>query len=466
MNRIQMTVRRALDRACHPPAATLLGGRLALVLTLIVTTLGAAFGPPASVSLASEPAARYQLVVKEVLVHNDHEGALSGKGDMKLTISVILCPEFLPSPCFYEGKQVGAMVRGTHTFKASTGEAVAMNRVVPAAGDEMVGQDISPELGFYAIPDYYHLIRFDMVEDDGVTNNEPMGWVIHSAETAKNGAGIGTFTLRSLTNQGTKDGDYTITFEVRPIELPDVRPARIEISDLPNSTKKHVCAVVQNIRDTIAGPFMVGIYINGSDSEGGKPVIASLAPGAVASACVDTTLPATGEYQIRVALDEPRRLTEFNEVNNVLIETRTATPSKQTAPEASPTASSAPAEPTPDAAQADLTVAAIKVNSQVPDGKDDCKDGTSSMTVVVKNRGTASAGAFAVRLKVDGAMGSTEQTVNGLEAGKEREVKFENVRLNKGEHTLTAVADAKNAVDESNEENNDRDVTARCKDAS
>jgi subtilase family serine protease len=71
-----------------------------------------------------------------------------------------------------------------------------------------------------------------------------------------------------------------------------------------------------------------------------------------------------------------------------------------------------------------------------------------------------------VRLKVDEANGGPEQAVTGLEAGKVREVKFENVRLNKGEHTLTAVADAKDAVDESDEENNDRDVTARCKDAS
>ena len=86
--------------------------RLALVLTLVVTTLGAVFESPASVSLASEPVSRYQLVVKEVLVHNDHEGALAVKGDMKLSISVILCPNFLPSPCFYDGEQVGAMVAG------------------------------------------------------------------------------------------------------------------------------------------------------------------------------------------------------------------------------------------------------------------------------------------------------------------------------------------------------------------
>ena len=68
-------------------------------------------------------------------------------------------------------------------------------------------------------------------------------------------------------------------------------------------------------------------------------------------------------------------------------------------------------------------------------------------------------------LKVDDAQGDgPEQTVNGLEAGKEREVTFGDVKLKKGEHTLTATADAKGAIAESDEGNNDRAVTARCKD--
>ena len=40
--------------------------------------------------------------------------------------------------------------------------------------------------------------------------------------------------------------------------------------------------------------------------------------------------------------------------------------------------------PSPSASQADLTVGAIKINGQVPDGKDDCKDGKNTVTVVVK----------------------------------------------------------------------------------
>jgi subtilase family serine protease len=43
-------------------------------------------------------------------------------------------------------------------------------------------------------------------------------------------------------------------------------------------------------------------------------------------------------------------------------------------------------------------------------------------------------------------------------------VSFDDVRLRKGERTLTATADAKEQVAESGEGNNALSVTARCKD--
>ena len=71
-----------------------------------------------------------------------------------------------------------------------------------------------------------------------------------------------------------------------------------------------------------------------------------------------------------------------------------------------------------------------------------------------------------MRLAVGNVQGNgPEQKVNGLEAGKEREVTFEDVKLKKGEQTLTALVDAKSVIGETNEENNEREVTARCKDS-
>jgi len=69
-----------------------------------------------------------------------------------------------------------------------------------------------------------------------------------------------------------------------------------------------------------------------------------------------------------------------------------------------------------------------------------------------------------VRLAVDGDE-TLEETVDGLEAGKEREVKFGDVKLKKGERQLAAMVDSKSTVAESGEDNNERTVTAICRDS-
>src|SRR5205085_749520 len=111
--------------------------------------------------------------------------------------------------------------------------------------------------------------------------------------------------------------------------------------------------------------------------------------------------------------------------------------------------------PGPSAALPDLTVSAIKVNGRVPDGKDDCKDGKSAVTVVVKNGDAANSGDFVVRLVVDDDQGAAleQQADKGLEAGKELPVTFEGVRLKKGPRSLVATADATSGITESDEGN-------------
>jgi CARDB len=454
MNGIRITVRHALRRARRRPAALSRTGRLSLVLAMVATVIASALGPPASVGVASEPVARLQVVVKEILIHNDREGIFSGAGEMDLRVSVRICPDSIPAPCLASRGEIGTTVRGSTRFSASTGDIVVLNRVVPQAGDEMTSADTTPELGFYAIAGYYHLVRFDMVELDSVTNHEGMGWVFHVLESAKYGQDIGTHTARSVLDQGARAGDFTITYEIRRVPLPDIRPVNITVNDLPNSTKKRVCTVVQNIEAGEAGPFLVSFYADGSDLPGGKPSLPRLASGDSSELCIDTQLP-PGQLQLRVVVDEPRRVIEFNEANNVIEQPYAATPQQAS--------TAAESGSTPGAAQADLTISTIKVNGQAPDGKDDCKDGKNDVAVVVKNAGTASTGAFAVRLTVDGYEAG-EESVDSLEAGKEREVRFDDVRLKQGEHKLAAALDSENTVAESIEGNNGRQATARCQD--
>jgi subtilase family serine protease len=170
--------------------------------------------------------------------------------------------------------------------------------------------------------------------------------------------------------------------------------------------------------------------------------------------CVVTALPAGGQYRLEAVADERRTLTEYDESNNVYEQAYTAP--------AGPVAATEPG-PTPSPEQADLNIASIKVNGQAPDGKDDCKAGKNEVKVVVKNGGATTADTIAVRLTVDGVQVGTK-SVAQLDAGDELELRFDDVRLKKGEHKLAATTDLKGSAADSTQENDWVKVTVRCQD--
>ena len=101
----------------------------------------------------------------------------------------------------------------------------------------------------------------------------------------------------------------------------------------------------------------------------------------------------------------------------------------------------------------------------MPDGQKDCKDGKNDVSVTVKNAGTDNVGPFSVRLSVElDRKDVKEPSVSGLAAGQAQEVRFEDVRLTKGSHALMALADSSKSIAESNEDNDELSVTARCGD--
>jgi subtilase family serine protease len=207
------------------------------------------------------------------------------------------------------------------------------------------------------------------------------------------------------------------------------------------------------------GPFATVLRIDGVMPPNGKVEAGRMAPGAAGDLCVEVAL-TPGPHQLTAFVDEPRGIDEVSDTNN-----RFDLPYV-----VSKVAGAQEPAPSPSPARADLIVTAIRVRDEVPDGKDDCKDGKNPVAVVVKNDGTANAGSFVVRITVDEIQGDDVQayavveSVDGLEAGKEREVRFAEVKLKKGQHALAAVADYKRAVAESTEGNNDREVTVRCQD--
>jgi subtilase family serine protease len=225
--------------------------------------------------------------------------------------------------------------------------------------------------------------------------------------------------------------------------MADIEPITIRVDDEPGSSVKRVCMTVLNSGPLHAGTFNVALRVDGNVPPEGIYTISGLASGTTYLACVRTTLLATGQHTIAMSIDDERAIREYNETNNFLELPYSATPSKAGAP------------------SVDLTVSAIKVNGQVPDGEEDCKPGKNSVTVTVKNGGKDAAGLFTTRLTVDG-VDVAEQSAVDLPSGQEQEIRFEGVQLKNGEHTLTVLADANSQVAETGEANNVRTVTARC----
>ncbi len=454
------TMRRARDRARRLPASLRRTGRRPLALAIAAGLLLSALGPPAAAPVAAAPAgpaARLQLVVKQVEIHNDREGFLSGEGDMTLFFRIWHCNEGIPPPCSSSYSAEPIVRRGIF-FGASTGDIVTLDREVPRFGDEILREDTSPELGIPIYAGQYYTLEFEIQEFDGggETNyDEHLGYVEHVLDTGEHGLGLGTHTARSVREDGVSAGDYTITYEIRKTPLPDLRPVNIQVQELPGSGEKRVCMTVLNSEIGHAfGPFEVALRVDGRVPADGRYTVGLLAAGTSYLACVETALQ-PGPHLLAAVVDERGAVNEFNERNNVYEQPYTAASGSS-----SPMTTPSQAQP-----QADLTVSAIRVNGQAPDGKDDCKDGRNDVAVVVKNGGTGKAGSFAVRLVVDGDDDEAkEKLVADLEAGQEREVRFDDVRLKKGERKLAAIADAKGAVAESKEDDNELKVSARCKD--
>jgi len=445
MNGIRTTIRDALDRARRLSSCfTRTSGRPLAVLGIAAGVLATALVPPSFARAADPPDSelRLQVVLKQVHIVHDRDW---GEGEMSLSLS------------FYESDgerthQTLPIVETTHTFSGSDGDDVVLSRLFPWEGDQMS----SGVTRFAGIPVYggrQYLFSASMTEGDFFTAEDLMGKIEFPVNT-ENGWGIGTHKVRGVKFDGTP-ADFELTFELRAAPLPDLRPVGIKVLELPGSTRELLCAGVVNSGIANPGPFEVTFRVNDNVPPGGKATAAQLVSGTGGDLCAEVDLPDAGQHRLSAYVDESRAVTEINETNNVYEQAYTAPLQAGS--------TSSQAGPTSGAAQPDLTVGAIKVNGRVPDGKDDCKDGKNRVAVVAKNPGTADAGSFALRLTVDGAQ-VAEQAVTGLEVAKEREVRFEDVRLKKGEHTLLAVAVPVNTIAETNEDNNELKVTVRCTD--
>ena len=423
--------------------------------------------PPPIVRDHRDPYARVQVVIKRIIVHEDMDW---GNGEIAISYEVNSygagCLPFSGAAC------ETLVLRGAiREFSATDGAEKVFDRVIPSYTDSTTDGAISPPFGIPLRPgnQYGLTIRGDE-RDPSI--DDILGF-LNTPITDKDGqVQFGIRTERGFRNDcdffggcGSENAKFSVEYEIRPAPLPDLRPVAIKILDLPGNPKKLVCAALENVETGDAGAFEVALKVDGVVPPGGRATAGRLAARDAGELCAEIALPSTGQHQVSAVVDEADGVLEYNERNNVYEMTYTG---GGLAPGPSPTPgpillTSETKGKGEGQSQADLTVSAIRVNGQVPDGKDDCKDGKNSVSAVVKNAGTSKAGAFAVRLAVDGGE-SIEASVDGLEAGKGREVKLDDVRLKNGAQKLTVTVDPKGEVAESNEDNNDRQVAAACKD--
>ena len=420
--------------------------RIAMILFLGVVTLPAMIGLPAAADAAERPqtVARLQIHFDTVTIHDDREGWLSGQGEFGVAADVWRCVSGTPPPCLDQHEDNGGQPKSITTWGTTqwgySGDVIALNRTVPGG-----------PAGFAVYSGYQYVLRVHMNEEDEPHLNlgEDMGDAYFALDTGAHGLGIGTHTVRSVRSDGVSAGDFSITFEVRRAQVPDLRPGGITVQHPPLNANDQVCIGVTNHEVHDAGPFEVHLLVNGSLPAGGRFSVDGLKGGTGATLCADTLLPVTGQHSLAASVDVLHTVAEYDETNNyVEMEYTPRSPSTNTQSSAT--------------GKVDLTVSAIKLNGQVPDGKDDCRAGKNLVTVTVKNGGKGTAGLFTTRLTVDG-VDVAEQLAVDLEAGKEQEVRFEGVQLKKGEHKLTVLADANSQVAETDEGNNPLTVTAACR---
>jgi hypothetical protein len=438
-----------------------------------------------------DPYARILLVIKSVIIHNDMDW---GDGEFGFTLRV----HMVDDACLNDlSRDCGpALVKGgLRGFSGSVGTVKQLDQVVPAYVDTIDDRTITPTSGIPIREGSRYGFTIDGSEWDPVRDDDlgilrvpftnEVGEVRFGTHTERADGGCvdipvpGSRFCRPAGGKDDPHGGFAVEYEIRRAPVPDLRIGGLKVLDVPGSAIKLVCAGIQNVEAGDAGPFEAVLHVDNGPAVA-KATAGGQAAGAGGDLCIEAVLPA-GQHELTVVVDEVGAILEFNERNNAASQQYVGaaiaaeSPSEQPAgaetpdplvttpsPSPVPGPGAATSEQRSGAGQADLTVGAIKVNGRVPDGKDDCKDGKNAVAVLVKNGGDEKAGAFAVRLEADGEQ-VAEQGVSGLEAGQEREVRFDGVQLKKGEHTLAATLDAKNTVAESKDDNNDVEVTARCK---
>jgi hypothetical protein len=273
---------------------------------------------------------------------------------------------------------------------------------------------------------------------------------------------------------GSKDfgSDFSVDFEIQKLTLPDLVPYHAILRTLDDG-REILCVSALNRGEAPAGAFPLFVWPYDRVTSLVTTTVPSLAVAGVFERCMliselglPDPLPAgTHEFSMVVNTDpfiHEHAVQEMHTGNNGFVEKIIV--SAAAVGQAPSSEGLMGGESAPTAGLADLTVSGIRVKGKEPDGQNDCDPGKNDVRVTVKNQGTVAAAAFPVQLVVDEETNEMhERSVSALDAGKQQDVLFDDIPLKKGEHRIDATVDAKKALTETNEDNNELKVTVRCR---
>ncbi len=254
--------------------------------------------------------------------------------------------------------------------------------------------------------------------DAGASANETFTWT----------AEAGSHTIKAVADSENEVAESNETNNEKTVTLSTIAPDLIieTITGLPASPPigetVTFTVTIKNQGSDIASPSRVHFYID--DSSRGYQDVPEIVAGATATKTF-TWIAQAGSHDIKAVADSNDTLTESDETNNE----KTVT------------------FPTPD-----LIIETVTWSPVVPSIGE-----TVTFTVTIKNQGIGKAGSSRVDLYIDGSSRGY-QDVQEIDAGATATKTFTWV-AETGSHTIKAVADSDDEVNESDETNNEKTVT-------
>jgi hypothetical protein len=429
---------------------------------------------PVKDELIPEPAVLLQVVIHSLKVKDDRETFLQGDADLKLTTRLYRCGGVPPEKCLEAGPSgPHAIAQWVTKFDAGQGETKSLERLYPLNADILDGDLASEELGVEVYAGQQYMLEFLAIEEDFPSADDYMG-VVQRVISSANGWGVGSYQAHVSTPDpyllcaGSCDrggGDYEMTYEIRATPLPDLTPTNIRFESPLQPVGNIVCIDVKNAGSKQASAFYVNLFLDGAQLDHGQETISNLEAGGAGQTCVKVDLPTSGTHKLTAIVDQTQQVRESNESNNRLEQTKlfARLPDLGTiGPGVIGPVDGGTGSPMPD-----LGIQEIRVRGKNPSGANDCDPGDNDVVVVVND--PDSVFPFTLRLVVDDKQNQAlERTVGQGPSSAARlvpilEIRFEDVRLNQGEHSLTATVDPANAIAESNEGNNSKTITVSCR---